>query len=172
LETLFALFWLFLRINLLTTSGIASVGLLHQEAVGKILTEEQFVQAISFSSVLPGSEAEKLAMFIGLRVAGFPGALAALLGASLPPTVLMLLVFAVLHRLKREAWLTRFVEGLMPAVAMLMAYVAFGLLSGGSNPPNWILLGVAALSMVAFVFDAPPLVVMIAAGFLGIFFLK
>jgi chromate transport protein ChrA len=55
LSTLLALFWLFLKVNLLSTSGIASVGLLHQEAVGKILTEEQFVQAVSFSSILPGS---------------------------------------------------------------------------------------------------------------------
>ena len=169
---LLSLFWLFLKVNLLSTSGIASVGLLHQEAVGKLLTEEQFVQAVSFSSVLPGSEAEKFAMFIGLRVDGVAGALVSLLGASLPPTILMLGVFTVLRRLRRETWLTRFVKGLIPAVSVLMVYVAYGLLTGGKNPFNWQMMAVAALSLVAFIYDVPPPIVLIAAGVVGIFFFK
>ena len=169
---LLSLFWLFLKVNLLSPSGIASVGLLHQETVGKILTEEQFVQAVSFSSALPGSEAEKFAMFIGLRVGGLPGALVSLLGASLPPTILMLMVFTILHRLQREAWLTRFVEGLIPAIAVLMVYVAYGLLTGGNQPLNWQLFAVAALSLIAFIYNVPPPIVLIAAGAVGIFFFR
>lgn len=159
--------------NLLSTSGIASVGLLHQEAVGKILTEGQFVQAVSFSSVLPGSDALQLAMFVGFKVAGMPGALAALLGSILPPTVLMLGVVTILHRLRREAWVSRFVEGLAPAVAVLMVYVASKLLIGGNNGLiNWQMLAVAALSLAAFIFDAPPPVVLLAAGVAGILLFK
>ncbi|HUH97915.1 MAG TPA: chromate transporter [Anaerolineales bacterium] len=169
---LLSLFWLFLKVNLLSTSGISSVGLLHQEAVGKIITEEQFAQAVSFSSVLPGSEAEKLAMFVGLRVAGMPGALISLLGSSLPPIILMLGVFMILRRLQRETWVTRFVEGLIPAVAVLMLYAAYGLLTGGTGPVNWRVLTVAAVSLIAFIFDAPPPLVLIAAGLVGIFFFK
>ena len=173
MQTLLALFWLFLKVNLLSTSGIASVGLLHQEAVGKIVTEEQFVQAVSFSSVLPGSDALQLAMFIGFRVAGMPGALAALLGSILPPTVLMLGVVAVLHRLRREAWVSRFVEGLTPAVAVLMVYVAYKLLMRGNDGMvNWQMLVVAAVSFAAFIFDAAPPLVLLAAGIVGIFLFK
>jgi chromate transporter len=137
LNTLLSLFWLFLKINLLSTSGIASVGLLHEQAVGTLLTEQQFVQAVSFSSVLPGSDALQLAMFTGFRAAGLPGAGAALLGSILPPTVLILGVVAVLHRLRREAWVSRFVEGLAPAVAVLMFYVAAKLVLGGGDD-SWI----------------------------------
>ncbi len=169
---LFSLFWLFLKVNLLSTSGIASVGLLHQDAVGKLVTEEQFIQAVSFSSVLPGSEAEKLAMFIGLRVDGLPGALASLLGSSLPPTVLMLGVFMVLHRLRREAWVSRFVEGLMPAVAVLMVYVAYQLLVENGGHIDWRIMALSAISLVAFIFDVPPPLVVLAAGIVGIFFFK
>lgn len=148
------------------------MGLLHQEAVGKLISEEQFAQAVSFSSVLPGSEAEKLAMFIGLRVAGMPGALVSLLGSSLPPVLLMLGVFMVLRRLQREAWLTRFVEGLIPAVAVLMVYAAYGLLTGGNVPVDWKVLAVAVVSLAAFIFDAPPPLVLLAAGAVGIFLFK
>jgi chromate transporter len=145
------------------------VGLLHQEAVGSILTEAQFIQAVSFSSVLPGSDALQLAMFTGYRVAGFPGAGAALLGSILPPTVLILGVVTALHRLRREAWVSRFVEGLAPAVAVLMFVVAGKLLLGGVGAQlDWGLLGLGAISLFAFIRHAPPPLVLLGAGLLGV----
>jgi len=169
LSTLFSLFWLFLRINLLSTSGIASVGLLHSEAVGTILTEAQFIQAVSLASVLPGSDALQLAMFTGFRAAGLAGAGMALLGSILPPTILILGVVVLLHRLRREAWVSRFVEGLSPAVAVLMFYVAVRLLIGGAGGTlDWWLLLLGVASLVAFVRGAPPPVVLLSAGLIGI----
>ncbi len=173
MHTLISLFWLFLKVNLLSTSGIASVGLLHQEAVGKLVTEQQFVQAVSFSSVLPGSDALQLAMYVGYHVDGMPGALAALLGSILPPTALMLGVVTVLHRLRREAWVSRFVRGLGPAVAVLMMYVAVKLLLGGNGGTlNWPTIALAVPSLIALLFDAPPPLVLLAAGLLGIFLFR
>ncbi len=173
MHNLLGLFWLFLKVNLLSTSGIASVGLLHQEAVGTLVTEEQFVQAVSFASVLPGSDALQLAMYVGYHVDGMLGAAAALLGSILPPTALMLGVVTVLHRLRREAWVSRFVEGLSPAVAVLMLYVAFKLLLGGNNGVlNWPVLILAVPSLVALILDVPPPFVLLAAGLLGIYLFR
>jgi chromate transporter len=172
-STLLGLFWLFLKINLLSTSGIASVGLLHEQAVGTLLTQEQFVQAVSFSSVLPGSDALQLAMFTGFRVAGLAGAGAALLGSILPPTVLILGVVAVLHRLRREAWVSRFVEGLAPAVAVLMLYVAAKLLVGGvGTSADWLLVAIGAASLLGYIVGAPPPLVLLGAGMLGAMFIR
>jgi len=120
----FELFWLFIKINLLTTSGPASVGLLYKEAVGKFMSESEFVEAVGFSSVLPGSDALQLTMFVGHSVGGLPGALAALLGSILPPTILMLGIITILQSLRGEAWVSNFVRGLTPAVAVLMILVA------------------------------------------------
>lgn len=173
MHTLLGLFWLFLKVNLLSTSGIASVGLLHQEAVGRLVTEQEFVQAVSFSSVLPGSDALQLAMYVGYHVDGLAGALAALLGSILPPTALMLGVVVVLHRLRREAWVSRFVEGLAPAVAVLMVYVAFKLLLSGNNGQlSWLMLLLAVPSLIALILDAPPPIVLLAAGMLGIWLFR
>ena len=98
----FSLFWIFIKINLLTTSGPASVGLLYKEAVGKLMSEGEFVESVGFSSVLPGSDALQLAMFVGYAAGGLPGVFTALLGAILPPTVMMLLVAALLQRFQRH----------------------------------------------------------------------
>jgi len=170
MEPLLQLFWLFIKVNLLSTSGPASVGLLHTEAVGKIMTEAQFIQAVGLSSVLPGSDALQLAMFVGYAAAGVPGALVALLGSVLPPTLLMFGVVSILHRLRREAWVSRFVEGLTPAVAVLMLFVAWKVFTGGNGgTANWQmgLLGLA--SLIALIFDAPAPIVLLVSGILGIF---
>ena len=170
---LLQLFWLFIKINLLSTSGPASVGLLHTEAVGKIMTEAQFIQAVGFSSVLPGSDALQLAMFVGYSASGVIGALVALLGSILPPTLLMFGVVLILHRLRREAWITSFVEGLVPAVSVLMIFVAWKVFIGSNGGAfNWLTLVVAVVSFFALFFNAPAPIVLIIAGLAGVFLFR
>lgn len=168
-STWLKLFWMFLKVNLLSPSGPASIGLLYDEAAGKLMSEERFVEAVGFSNVLPGSEALKLAMFVGHAAAGAPGVLAALLGAILPPTVMMLLVAALLQRFQHADWLGRFVGGMSPAVAALMVLVGWELFRAGTDKkikPRALLI--AALSALAFWFQVPAPIVLMAAGILGV----
>lgn len=168
----FKLFWMFIKINLLTTSGPASVGLLYKEAVGKLLSESDFVEAVGFSSVLPGSDALQLAMFVGHAVGGIPGAIAALLGSIFPPTLLMLGIISILQRLRGEAWVGSFVSGLAPAVAVLMLLVAWQVFQGESGGRLVISIAIAALSLAAYLLKAPPPLVLLTAGLLGIIFFR
>jgi len=170
LDNLLQLFWTFIKINLLSTSGPASVGLLYKEAVGKFMTEPQFIQAVGISSFLPGSDALQLAMFVGYSAGGMPGALVALLGSILPPTLLMFGVVAILHRLRREAWVSRFVSGLTPAVAVLMLFVAWQVFAGSAEGGiNWQTALIAGGSLIALILDAPAPLVLLIAGLLGKF---
>ena len=103
MHILLTLFWTFLKINLLSTSGSASTGLLYNEAVGHFLTEDQFVQAVGLATLLPGSDALQLAMFVGYTVAGIPGGLVSLFAAILPPTKCALVELANLKLRLRQA---------------------------------------------------------------------
>lgn len=162
------LFWIFIKINLLTTSGPASVGLLYKEAVGKLMSESEFVEAVGFSSVLPGSDALQLAMFVGYSAGGLPGAIAALIGSILPPTVLILGVVGILHQLRGEAWISNFVRGLTPAVAVLMVIVAWQVIRGELTNTLTPTIIIAGLSLLALVVKAPPPIVLLGAGLLGV----
>ena len=134
------------------------------------MTEPQFIQAVGISSFLPGSDALQLAMFVGYSAGGVSGALVALLGSILPPTILMFGVVAVLHRLRREAWVSRFVSGLTPAVAVLMLFVAWKVFNGSSKGDlNWQTVSIAVASFIALIFDAPAPLVLLIAGILGVF---
>ncbi len=161
------LLWMFLKINLLTSSGPASVGLLYRDAVGHIMSETQFVEAVGFSNVLPGSEALKLAMFVGFAAGGMAGTLAALLGSILPPTVSMLLVTLAVRNFEDEPWMDGFVHGMLPAVAMLISVAAWKLFRGG-GPIRRRRLLIAALSLAALLLGAPTPLVLAGAGVLGV----
>lgn len=163
------LFLMFLKINLLTTSGPSSVGLLFKESVGTIMTEAQFIEAVGFSNVLPGSEALKLAMFVGYAAGGLPGVFAALLGAVLPPTVIMFTVVSVLQYFQDEAWMKHFVSGMSPAIGVLIALVSWQIFrSDASKSIGKRTLLIASLAFIALWFDIPSPLVLFGAGILGV----
>ena len=163
------LFWMFLKINVLSTSGPASVGLLYKETVGTIMTEAEFIEAVGFSNVLPGSEALKLAMFVGHAAGGIPGMIAAILGTILPPTVIMLAVASAVEKAQGEAWMDGFIKGLGPAVAMLIVTVAWQIFrsEGAKNVKKRALL-IGLLSAVAFWLEISSPLVLVGAGILGV----
>lgn len=165
-----SLLWMFLKVNILSPSGPASVGLLYKEAVAKeIMTEVQFVEAVGFSNVLPGSEALKLAMFVGFAAGGIPGVFSALIGAILPPTVMMLIVSAILERFQHANWVDGFVAGMSPAVAALIVVVAWELFRATSRKAvDRRAVLIALLSAGAFWFDLPSPLVLLGAGLLGV----
>lgn len=172
LEHLLQIFWIFLKVNLLSTSGPASVGLLYHEVVGKSVTESQFVQAVGFSSVLPGSDALQLAMYIGYAVGGIPGGLVALLASILPPTIIIMGVTMVLHRLRREAWISSFIEGLTPAISVLMLFTAWKIFQKGGTD-GWEAWAILLISMAGMLSGRiPERIVIVLAGLIGVFFLS
>ncbi|MCJ7431961.1 MAG: chromate transporter [Anaerolineales bacterium] len=163
------LFWIFLKVNLLSTSGPASVGLLYHEAVPGLVSESQFVQAVGLSSVLPGSDALQLAMYVGYAAGGISGGLVSLLASILPPTVIILGVTMVLHRLRREAWISSFVEGLAPAISMLMVFTAWKIFQKG-GATGWQGWAIGIVSLIAMFLDAPARIIVLIAGIIGVIF--
>jgi chromate transporter len=165
MDILTQLFWTFLKVNLLSTSGPASVGLIYTETVGKFITDAQYVQAVGFSVVLPGSDALQLAMYIGYAAGGIPGGIVAL--AILPPTVLILSVVMLLHRVRREAWVASFVEGLTPAISMVILFSAWKIFQKGGET-GWQGWMIGIVSLVALLWEAPVWIIVLASAILGI----
>ncbi len=91
------IFATFARIGLISFGGpAAQISLMHAELVErhKWLTEQQFLQALSFCMLLPGPEAMQLATYAGWKLRGVPGGLIAGLLFVLPgAAVIMGLAF-------------------------------------------------------------------------------
>ncbi|MCI0552989.1 MAG: chromate transporter [Anaerolineae bacterium] len=171
MDQLITIFWVFLKVNLLSTSGPASAGLLYHEVVGRLVTEDQFIQAYALSSVLPGSDALQLAMYIGYAVGGVAGGFVALTAAILPPTLIILGVTMILHRLRREAWISHFVDGLAPAISVLMVFTAWKIFQKG-GATGWEGWAIGIASLIAMTLKVPERIVIIVAALVGIFLLQ
>jgi chromate transporter len=108
-------------------------------------------------------------MFVGFAAGGIPGVFTALLGAILPPTVMMLIVSVILQRFQHSNWIDGFVAGMSPAVAALIVVVAWELFRATS--PKTIdhrTMLIALLSAVAFWLEVPSPIVLLGAGILGV----
>jgi len=112
-------------------------------------------------------------MFVGYSAGGIPGAMVALAGSILPPTIIMLLIVTALKFVSGEVWVGNFVRGLTPAVAVLMVIVAVKIFRGESGTPIGLFTIVIALgSLVALLLKVPAPFVLLGAGLLGIVFLR
>ncbi len=113
-------------------------------------------------------------MFIGYASGGIPGLIAALLGAIIPPTIIMLTVASILVRYQGQDWMKHFINGMGPAVGALLALVSWQLFRAGSPKSiKWRTVLIAVLSFIALViFKIPPQYVLVGAGIVGLFLFR
>ncbi|SDB42423.1 chromate transporter [Desulfonatronum thiosulfatophilum] len=93
-------FWI--KLGFINFGGPAGqIAIMHQEVVEKRgwITEGQFLRALNFCMLLPGPEAQQLATYIGWRLHGIPGGIAAGALFVIPSMFIILLLsyLAVAH---------------------------------------------------------------------------
>ena len=94
----------------------------------------------------------------------------ALTASILPPTVIILGVTMILHRLRREAWVTNFVEGLAPSISVLMLFTAGKIFQkGGSTGWGGWTIGVISLALMLSK-KTPERIIILVAGLIGAYF--
>ncbi len=114
--------------NLGFGGGPAMIPLIQREAVTryKWLTDEEFADALAIGNSLPGPIATKLASYMGYKVAGWPGALAGLLGTLLSTFVIVILG-DLLIRYSHTPALNAALTAVRPVVVVLIAQSAYDL---------------------------------------------
>lgn len=152
--TLLELFYSFTRVTLLGFGGGPSmIPLVRSEVVDLRgwLTPESFLDAFAFGNALPGPIVTKLAFYVGHHVAGWAGAVAALLGATLPTIALILLVARLVLRSKRNDRLQAAIAGIRPIVVALLLLVAWDFapnaFGGGDLAHVWPRLAIAGAAL-------------------------
>jgi chromate transporter len=98
-KVLFQLFWTFFKIGPSTFGGgYAMIPLIEEEVVQKKkwLKSEEITDVFALSQSVPGAVAINSATFVGQRIGGIKGAIAAMLGISLP-TFLIVMTLGLLY---------------------------------------------------------------------------
>ena len=161
----------FTRIGCLSFGGPAGqIALMHRELVEerRWVDEDQYLHALNFCHLLPGPEAQQLATWVGWRLHGIKGGLAAGLLFVIPGALVILAMSILYSYAANLGWFAAMFVGIKAAV---LAIVVQALIRIGSRALNtWFKKVVAAASFFALFFlDLPFPLVVLGAGALGMF---
>ncbi len=175
------LFLSFLQIGLFSIGGgYAALPLIQNQVVDLHgwLTLPEFADVISIAEMTPGPIAVNSATFVGIKIAGIPGALVTTLGCILPSCVIVLLLAFLYQKYKKMTVMQGILTGLRPTVIALIASAGASILilalfdSNGialSNV-NWQNVVITAVGIVVLrLFDPNPIWVIGGAGATGLF---
>lgn len=159
----------FARVGVLSFGGpSAQIALMHRVIVDekKWLDEPQYLSALSFCMLLPGPEAMQLATYVGWRLHGFAGGLAAGLLFVLPGALVVLALSMIYAAFGNVPVVEALFFGIKAAVLVIVVEALLRIARRALTLRiHWI---VAALSFVAiFLFAAPFPVIVFAAALFG-----
>lgn len=136
------------------------------------LTAAEFADLVTIAEMTPGPIALNAATFVGMRMAGLPGALAATLGCVLPSIVIVSLLSWLYLRFKSGQAMQTVLATLRPVVVALIASAAISLIqvactasSGGFSAPGLVLM-LAAFVLLRWK-KCSPILVMTGCGVCG-----
>ena len=138
MTALLELFWSFFQVGLFSFGGgYAAMPLIQQQVVDGHgwLNMTEFADIITISQMTPGPIAINSATFVGMRIAGIPGALVATLGCVLPSCAVALLLARLYLKYHQLDLIHGALTGLRPAVIALIASAGvLGLVGYGLVP--------------------------------------
>lgn len=125
------LFLSFIQIGALSFGGgYAAMPLIQQQVVALHgwLTPGEFTDLITISQMTPGPIAINSATFVGTRIAGFWGAMAATVGCILPSCLLVSLLAWAYLRYRNLSLIQQILTSLRPAVIAMIASAGLSIL--------------------------------------------
>ncbi|MDB5570652.1 MAG: Chromate transport protein ChrA [Hyphomicrobiales bacterium] len=162
-------FRVWLRIGLLSFGGPAGqIALMHKELVEerRWISEARFLHALNYCMLLPGPEAQQLAIYIGWLLHGARGGVVAGVLFVLPGFCVILALATLYAVFQDTHWLGSLFFGLKAAVLAIVIEAVWRV--GKRALRNGVMVSLAAGAFGAlFVFDAPFPLVVLAAGLIG-----
>lgn len=125
------LFWSFLQIGLFSFGGgYAAMPLIQGQVVTDHgwLSMTEFTDLITISQMTPGPIAINSATFVGIKIAGIPGALTATVGCILPSCIIVMLIAKLYLKYRNMAVLQGILNSLRPAVVAMIASAGISIL--------------------------------------------
>lgn len=125
------LLWSFFQIGLFSIGGgYAAMPLIQHQVVDlhPWLTMTQFADIMTISEMTPGPIAINAATFVGIQVAGIPGAVTATVGCVLPSCIIVTTLAYIYYRFRGLTMVQGILAGLRPAVVAMIASAGISLM--------------------------------------------
>lgn len=146
------LFYAFMKIGFCSFGGMTMIPVINDEVLRYgWMTASEVMDIVAVAEMTPGSLGINCATFVGLRTAGFWGAISASLGVMVPSLTLCMLAAHFILRLKGNKILESAMRGVRPAsLGMLVAAgVTLGIstfMPSGGTEVSWNLILIAVIT--------------------------
>lgn len=168
MQRLSTIFFSFLKIGMFTFGGgYAMLPLIEQELITKRqwIEQKEFLDLLTLAQSVPGPIAVNTSVFVGYKVRGFGGAVAALLGSVLPSFVIILVIAIFFTDIRHNPVVDAAFKGMRPAVVALIIGPVISLARG----MHWIMfIVIAAAALAIWWLDWSPIYVLVTAAAIGI----
>ena len=135
--------------------GYVIITLLKQKFVDELhwISEEEMLDLVALAQSSPGPIAVNGAILVGYKLAGLPGVLTSVLGAVIPPFVILTLISAFYAAFKSNVIIKTLLTGMKTGVAAVIMSVVFDMMTGvtKSKDPALVIVMIAAF-LANFIF--------------------
>lgn len=148
----FAVFRVFFWISAVTLGGgLAMVPVMARETVKRgWMEEDEFYGVFAGAQAFPGPIALSMAFFLGKKLRGAAGALAAILGVMVPPVASVVFAWLAIGLLGSPKWLADFFDGAYATVPGLAAALIYQMLRTGKWKPAPLAFAAALAAALVF----------------------
>lgn len=173
-EKVFQLFWSFFKIGPVTFGGgYAMIPLIEKEVVQKKhwVKSEDLTDVFAIAGTIPGAIAVNAATFIGHRIAGIRGAVAATIGTLLPTFMIVLVLCGVLSTFQNNPYVESAFFGIRAATVALIVYAGIKIARTSLLDKATFTLAVTMI-VAMLMFHWHPIIVIFLGAFLGILIVR
>ena len=129
------------------------------------IEQKEFLDLLTLAQSVPGPIAVNTSVFVGYKVRGLGGAIAALLGAVLPSFVIILAIALFFADIRQNPVVDAAFKGMRPAVVALIIGPVISLARG----MHWAMfIVIAAAALAIWGLNWSPIWVLVGAALLGI----
>ena len=152
-QNLISLFLIFMKIGLFTFGGgYAMIPLIQRETVvnKKWISDKDILDIVAIAESTPGPIAINAATFIGYRVGGFLGAMAATVGVVLPSFTIIAAISYVLAAFQNVVWIQYAFNGIRAGVLALIVKALWSMYKQSPKGVFSYLIMFGAFAVTAF----------------------
>ncbi|MBR2931856.1 MAG: chromate transporter [Rikenellaceae bacterium] len=168
MRELLTMFGSFFKIGLFTFGGgYAMVPIIQREVIDRRgwIDRDEFVELLTLAQSAPGPIALNTSVFVGYKMRGYAGALAALLGVVVPAFTVILIVAIYFAQFRENVYVNAAFKGMRPAVVALIVSPIVSLSRGMGA---WKYALAAAVALFVWWSGVSPIWLIIVAAGVGV----
>lgn len=169
---LWSIFTSFFKVGAFTFGGgYAMLPIIQREVVDrrKWVSDDEFLEVLGVSQSGPGAVAVNTAIYLGFKIKGIFGSIAATLGVVLPSFLIILSIVTLFSNVIQSHAGQAFFSGVRPAVVGLLISVTIKLFKKVKGFHGYLLFFISAVLLV--VFSVHPAIIIITSAAYGALFI-